>query len=147
MKERTVLRPKKKHAASGQKLMLAFAALTGAALLSPASRFLIYAFPVGALLLSIYLVRKNKAAYVGFVCWLYILTPFVRRVVDYKAGSPATTSMLAPFLASLACMISLLPRWSEVLNGRSAAMIYVLRAIFYGGFSTLLQRRVPELFM
>jgi hypothetical protein len=139
MKERTVLRPKKKHAASGQKLMLAFAALAGAALLSPASRFLIYAFPVGALLLSIYLVRKNKAAYVGFVCWLYILTPFVRRVVDYKAGSPETTLMLTPFLAGLACLIVLLPRWAEALNGRSSAMIYVLGAIFYGGITTLLQ--------
>ncbi len=127
--------------------MLVFAVLIGAALFSPASRFLVYAFPAASLVLAVYLLRKDKGSYVGFVCWLYILTPFVRRVIDYKTGSPETTSMLAPFLASLVCMISLLPRWSEVLNGRGAAMIYVLGAIFYGGFTTLLQLRVSELFM
>src|SRR5258708_29312270 len=132
----------KEHLPRGNRFMLVFAALTGVALLSPASRFLVYAFPAGSMLLSFYLLRKDKGAYVGFVCWLYILTPFVRRVVDYRTGSPEQTLMLAPFLASLACLIALLPRWAEVLNGRSAPMIYVLGAIFYGGITTLLQMRI-----
>jgi hypothetical protein len=137
----------KKRGPRGDRAMLIFAILTGVALLSPASRFLIYLFPAGSMLLSVYLLRKDKGAYVAFVCWLYILTPFVRRVVDYRAGSPETTLMLAPFLASLVCLITLLPRWAEVLNGRNAPMIYVLSAIFYGGFTTLLQLRISEFFL
>jgi hypothetical protein len=134
----------KEHRPPGNRAMLVFAALSGLALLTPASRFLVYAFPAGSMLLSFYLLRKDKGAYVGFVCWLYILTPFVRRVVDYRTGSPEQTLMLAPFLASLVCLIALLPRWAEVLNGRSAPMIYVLGAIFYGGITTLLQMRISE---
>ncbi len=134
---------RKEHRPRGNRVMLVFAALTGVALLSPASRFLVYVFPAAATLLSVYLLRKEKGAYVGFVCWLYILTPFVRRVVDYRVGSPETTLMLAPFLASLVCLIALLPRWAEVLNGRSAPLIYVLGAIFYGGITTRLFGWVP----
>jgi hypothetical protein len=61
-------------------------------------------FLVGAGSLGFFLSRRNPAIYVSFAMWLWFLTPFVRRVVNYRSGWVETDPILAAsLLASLAC--------------------------------------------
>ena len=59
----------------------------------------------------LYLIHRGQ--YVSFVIWLYMITPFVRRVVDYQAGYQDVSMVtLAPQLAatvSLFCVFQKLP--------------------------------------
>jgi hypothetical protein len=81
--------------------MVAMALATGALLISPANKFVLYAYPLMAVLLALYLYRRNLPGYVTLVCWLWFATPLVRRVLDYRAGwTQPTAVLLGPPLAA-----------------------------------------------
>jgi len=83
-------------------LQLGFAAVVGAALLAGQGGLLQYAFPVAALGLAVVLERRSLTAYLSFVIWLWMLTPFVRRVADLQSGwHEQSLILLAPYLASV----------------------------------------------
>jgi hypothetical protein len=125
--------------------MLCFGVISVALAFSPLSRFLIYLLPLGSFVLAHFLLHRDEGNYVGFVCWLYILTPFIRRVVDYHTGSPETTIMLAPFLATVACVFKVLARWSEIFSSRSAPVLYVLGAIAYASMTSMVHMQITQL--
>lgn len=61
-----------------------------------------------ALLLAAYLYRTSSPNYLAFCIWLWVLTPLVRRLVDYNTIYHAQSLvMLAPFIASLVSGASL----------------------------------------
>lgn len=67
-----------------------------------------------------YLYRKSSVAYVGWVWWLFFLTPFLRRIVDFRSGySDQNVILAAPYLAALACAPTLLSR-ADVWRSRSS---------------------------
>ena len=58
-------------------------------------------YPLGALLVGLLLYLRYPALYVGFVWWVWFLTPEVRRLVDYQSGyHDQSPVMLAPFLVT-----------------------------------------------
>ena len=60
-----------------------------------------YLFPLLALALAGYLYVKSPQHYLGLCLWLFLLTPFVRRLVDAQIGwLQVNPVMLAPYLAS-----------------------------------------------
>jgi hypothetical protein len=62
-----------------------------------------------------------------------MLTPLVRRLVDYRAGwIPATAVLLAPFLATGVTAMPLLSRWKDYLDRRFAPFLLVISATVYG---------------
>ena len=44
------------------------------------------AYPAAALLLGLYFYAKSPSQYFTFTLWLYFLTPFARRLADYRIG-------------------------------------------------------------
>ncbi|MDP9097227.1 MAG: hypothetical protein M3N26_11870 [Pseudomonadota bacterium] len=62
-------------------------------------------FPAVAAVVAALLLRANRRSdYITFVLWLFMLTPFLRRVVDLHAGwSQVNLLMLAPYAAGLLC--------------------------------------------
>jgi hypothetical protein len=60
------------------------------------------AFPLGCFLVGIFLYRRYSILYLGFTWWLWILTPWVRRLIDYQSGwvNPSPV-LLAPYLVTL----------------------------------------------
>jgi len=82
-------------------LQLGFAAVIGAALVAGQGGLLQYAFPVAALATAAVLERRSMTAYLAFVIWLWMLTPFVRRVADFQSGwHEQSLIILAPYAAS-----------------------------------------------
>jgi O-Antigen ligase len=110
-------------------------AVTGATvliLLSPATRLLLYGFPLMALLLAGYLYRRNLARYVEVICWLWFLTPLLRRLVDYRVGwIPATAVLLGPVLALCTPALWLVADWRTSLRRLPGPLICILITCAY----------------
>ena len=62
-------------------------------------------FPAAAAVVAALLLHADRRAdYITFVLWLFMLTPFLRRVVDLHAGwSQVNLLMLAPYAAGMLC--------------------------------------------
>ena len=110
-------------------------------LLAGAPGALRLAYPAAALLAALYLYIKSPSQYFTFTLWLYFLTPFARRLTDYRVGAyiDGNTMLLAPALASLVALLALskVPRRME---DSWLTFVLLLATIFYGavlGFAVL----------
>jgi hypothetical protein len=66
-------------------------------------------YPVGVLAVGGILYVRHPALYVGFVWWVWFLSPEVRRLVDYQSGwHPQSTVGLAPYLVVGIAMFGLM---------------------------------------
>jgi hypothetical protein len=87
----------------------------------------------GAGLLGFRFCSRNPPLYVSFVWWLWFLTPFVRRVINYRSGWVDSDPILAAsLLATLACVSKV---WRNFPHGKSRATLpFVLAgsAVAYG---------------
>lgn len=127
-----------------QALMLAMVALLAAPAATPAAGLARLSFPAGAALIAGWLLLRGRLrAYVTFCLWLFLLTPFVRRLADAHAGYvQGNTLMLAPYLA-LAWSVLDLPRFMLARGGRAQwPMALVFAAILYGFLLALAQGRL-----
>ncbi|MGH9121793.1 MAG: hypothetical protein ACRDYC_07580, partial [Acidimicrobiales bacterium] len=108
-------RPSTRSVVAGGTLIL----LTLGAILGHQGHLLRYLFPASALAAALLLYRRRPIAYISLVCWLWILTPEVRRISDYQAGYDSVNPiMIAPLLASVVCVISLLHGSSTLRRAR-----------------------------
>jgi len=83
-------------------LQLGLAAVVATALLAGQGGLLQYTFPAAALAVAVVLERRSLTAYLSFVIWLWMLTPFVRRVADHQSGwHEPSLILLAPYAASV----------------------------------------------
>lgn len=82
----------------------------------------------GALLLS-----RSPIAYVQFSLWLWFVTPFVRRVLDFRHGwSPVSAALLAPLVVALLSIFQLSRHTRELRGIMYAPFLLVLAALGYG---------------
>jgi hypothetical protein len=66
-----------------------------------AGKALRFAFPVAALLLGMYLHDQSPSNYVGFTLWVWLITPFIRRLIDLRSGWDSQgVILLAPYLVT-----------------------------------------------
>lgn len=110
----------------------AFFLFTALIIFTPLSRGAIVIYPAFAFLFALFLIQRSKPAYVTFICWLWFLTPFVRRVVDWRGGGSTSIILVTPFLAIGVAALSLVPNLSGIFTRRTAPMLYAFSAIVYG---------------
>ncbi|HEY1987109.1 MAG TPA: hypothetical protein VGG85_16965 [Terracidiphilus sp.] len=90
------------------------------------------AIPAAATLVALSLYIRKPAAYLEFGLWAWILTPFIRRVVDWRVGfADQNLVLLTPFLVSGIAILDLRDRKS-LLNLRVAPFALCGAAIGYG---------------
>lgn len=121
---------------------------------------LLYLYPVAVLAAGGFFYTTRPSLYVSFALWIWFLTPFVRRVLDYQMGVHSSVSlvMLTPYLLSAYSFFTFL-RYGKYLRLRSffpftLAMLgvlygYVIGIIKSGFFSPtfdLLEWMLPILF-
>ena len=77
-----------------------------------------YLYPVICLTLGVYLYASHPDLFVGFVLWLWILSPLVRRLADYQSGwNPTNWIIVTPVLVtSLTAWTAV--RYAPRLRGR-----------------------------
>jgi O-Antigen ligase len=112
--------------------IIAIAVVSATLLLSPAATLLLYAFPFMSVVAALYLYRRSLPNYVTLVCWLWFLTPLVRRMLDYRAGwTQPTAVLLGPPLASCVPALWLIPDWREIFQRRAAPLLCILATCLY----------------
>lgn len=86
-----------------------------------------------ALLVALYLYRYHPSLYIGFNWWVWILTPFARRVIEIKSGYvSASPILLAPYLVSLPTALTLVTHAPKLLRRHLFPFALVLFALGYG---------------
>src|SRR5258708_39688308 len=85
-------------------------------------------FPVLAILTGLWLYFKSPARYVGFMWWLWFLSPEVRRLADWSKGSFTPTSLIqvAPLAVTMISGLSLL-RYYQLHSKRRGTQILLMR--------------------
>jgi hypothetical protein len=107
-----------------------------------------YVFPVAALVTGYLIQRRSESCYASFAIWLYLLTPLLRRLVDYRDGfvDPSTV-LLAPLVVTALC----LPKLSANLKGASvvlrSATLLALGAVLYGLFVAIIRQPTLDAFL
>lgn len=91
-----------------------FSLSIGLLLLIGAGPILVPLFPLGSVVLGVFLYRRYPLFYNGFTWWMWFLGPLIRRMIDYKSGyltfGPWTlTPMLVTFISCIT-LIKYLPR-------------------------------------
>lgn len=82
-------------------LQLGFAALIGLMLAAHAGGAVRYLYPVLGVAVAAQLLRISTADYIGFVIWMWMLSPLVRRMADLQAGwQDPSLILLTPYLVS-----------------------------------------------
>lgn len=92
-----------------------------------------YGYPALAFLVAIFLFTRSRNAYIGFVFALWYISPFVRRLVDYRAGFvPTNPLLLASFLATAVSGWVLLTRVRTLARPAALPFSCALGAILFG---------------
>jgi hypothetical protein len=103
----------------------------GLAVDAPGSLQLLY--PLGTLAVGALLYLRYPVLYLGFVWWIWFLTPAVRRLVDYQQGwDPENPVMLAPLLVTGLSALTLLRRLRELRRRRFLPFGLILLGVSYG---------------
>jgi hypothetical protein len=113
-------------------LVAGFVAGTFLALAAGHSGTLKYVYPAGALAIGLVLFRYHPAFYLGYVWWLWFLTPLVRRLVDYRVGfDPINPVLVAPVLVTGLSLLSLLRHLPKLKRKSLAALLPILFSLAY----------------
>jgi len=90
-------------------------------------------FPALSIVAGSFLLWRSKPAYVGLVCWLWFVTPFLGRMADFQGGwTPTSAVELAPYITAGLSGLPLLARWRNLGSCKTLPYTCALVAIFYG---------------
>lgn len=82
-------------------LLSAFVAATLAGVVLDRGGWLVLGYPLGALGVGAVLFGVNPELHLGYTWWLWLVTPLVRRLVDFHVGwNPTNPILLAPLLVT-----------------------------------------------
>lgn len=112
--------------------MLLYVAIVVLLSFSPAAKLVPYIVPIGALYVGARTMRIDKGAFTEFVCWLFFITPFIRRVVDFKNSTSEVLVLTAPFIVLLLPLFTMLSVNGRTMNRKTAPFFYAIAAVSYG---------------
>jgi O-Antigen ligase len=116
------------------KLILAFAAVVVGLMFTPGAKLLILLYPCGCFYVAFSTFRKDSAQFLEFATWIFFLTPFVRRVVDYETNAREMAIISTPFVILVIPLLFVVMRWRKIATRQSAPFLYAIAAILYGVF-------------
>lgn len=90
-------------------------------------------FPAGALAVGIFLYLRYPILYVGFTWWVFFLTPFIRRVSDFRSGfTDPSPMLLAPPLVAMVTLITFYRNLPKAREQGGLPFILSAMGVFYG---------------
>jgi hypothetical protein len=86
-----------------------------------------------AVLVGGVLIQRSPVMYSSFSLWLWFLTPFVRRMLDFRHGwNPTNVVLLAPPLVAALSIVTLMRHGRELRGRLFAPYLLILGALGYG---------------
>ena len=91
------------------------------------------AFPVLSVATGLWLYFVNPARYVGFMWWMWFLSPEVRRLADYGKGAFTPTSLIqiAPLAVTMISALSLVRYYPILAQRRGLPVLLALLGLLY----------------
>lgn len=90
-------------------------------------------FPAGCLGVGLFLYFRYPILYVGFTWWVFFLTPFVRRLSDFKSGFTEPSPMLlAPLLVAMITIVTFYRNLPKAHEQGGLPFILSATGVFYG---------------
>jgi hypothetical protein len=91
------------------------------------------AFPVLSIAVGFWLYFKAPAKYVGYMWWLWFLSPEVRRLADWSKGAFTPTSLIqvAPLAVTMISGLSLIRFYPVLAQRRGLPVLLVLAGLGY----------------
>lgn len=91
------------------------------------------AYVGAAVLAAVLLIKRSPVTYSSFSLWLWFVTPFVRRMLDYRHGwHPTNPALLAPPVVAAISVITLLRHARELRGRLFVPYLLILGALGYG---------------
>jgi O-Antigen ligase len=90
-------------------------------------------FPLGSFAVGLFLYKRYPILYHGFFWWMWFLTPFLSRIIDYRNGwDPSRLILLAPYLVSLITLETFLRRLPKANAIGGLPLVIAFVAVCYG---------------
>lgn len=113
--------------------ILGLVLFTALGTLAGAGSIIRLAFPVGAFAIAVFLYLRYPVLYLGFTWWISFLTPWVRRVIDYRSGFDAQGLILtAPYLVALVTIATFFRHLTKSYREGGLPFVMAAMAVFYG---------------
>jgi hypothetical protein len=110
-----------------------------------AASILNLAFPIATLAVGTLLYFRYPLIYSSFSWWIWLLAPFVRRLVDYRSGyTEPSPILLAPFLVSSITIITFIKHLPKTRLQNGLPFVLTAAGIFYSFLIGLLNKSVLE---
>ncbi|MEE3716390.1 hypothetical protein V2H45_06510 [Tumidithrix elongata RA019] len=127
-------------------VILVFIVFTALAAIGGAGKILTVTFPVIALAVGIYLYFRAPILYNGFTWWIWFLTPFVRRVADFRSSYTEPSPMLlAPFLVTAISLIAVCQNLPNARRLGGLPFVMAMAGTLYGYLVGLIN--IPNAFI
>ena len=115
------------------------------ALAGAGGRALVLTFPLGCLLVGLLTYARSPTMYVAFTFWVWLLTPFIRRVFDLKYGfHPTSPLLLAPLLVSAVTVITLFQRRMLLRSSAYLPFVVAFAALAYAYFIGVIRQSLTS---
>ncbi|MEZ2301875.1 MAG: O-antigen ligase domain-containing protein [Microcoleus sp.] len=102
-------------------------------LLAGLGKILNIVFPAASFAVGLFLYLRYPILYVGFTWWVFFLTPFVRRVSDFRSGFTDPSPMLiAPPLVAMITIVTFYRNVPKAYDRGGLPFILSAMAVFYG---------------
>ncbi|EEA02542.1 putative transmembrane protein [Burkholderia sp. H160] len=107
--------------------------ITAVLIVAHQGTLLTLAFPGLAILTGLWLYFKSPARYLGFMWWLWFLSPEVRRLADWSKGGFTPTSLIqvAPLAVTMISGLSLLRYYRLLAQRRGLPVLLILLGLVY----------------
>jgi hypothetical protein len=112
----------------------AVVALVAGAVATGRAGMLNKAYPVLCVTVGVFLYAFRPMLYVGFAWWLWLLSPFVRRLTDYQSGWTPLSPVLATSLAVTSISLFSLLRFAPRLRDRRVAPMAAFMLVLLMGY-------------
>lgn len=91
------------------------------------------AFPLLATVVGVWLYFKSPARYVGFMWWLWFLSPEVRRFADFAKGAFTPTSLIqvAPLVVTMISALTIVRHYRVLAERRGLPVLLILMGLAY----------------
>src|ERR1700739_4443564 len=95
------LLPVNEHRMQTRAALFVMVAIPALCIVGNQAGLLRFVFPLLSVVVGALLLWRSKPLYVGFVFWLWFLTPFLRRMADFQGGWSTTSAvLLAPYVTA-----------------------------------------------
>jgi hypothetical protein len=122
-----------KRSAQAWIVIAGFILLTATCYFGGAANLLRLVFPASSFVVAVFLYLRHPILYIGFTWWIWFLTPFLTRLVDYRIGwDPTRQMMLAPYLVVLVTIASFIKYLPGAVRQGGLPFVLGFIGVIYG---------------